>query len=123
MDIALFRILHDIAVENGVSQEQWGIASGNVPQPRISELLRLSKGKSAHTSRYFTLTRYLDLYRGLKSILGAGIVKKAIINKADQESDPKVRLWAKLATLVEAEEEEDRQKVAELERFVDLLNK
>ena len=123
MDIKLFSLLNDIAVLHGVSQEKWGEASG-IPQPRISELLRQAKGKNTpKNSRYFTLTRYISLYRGLQFIIGGGELKKELIQRADGESDPKVRLWAKLATLIEAEEEAERQKIVDLERFVDLLRK
>ena len=122
MDIALFRILNEIATEHGISQERWGEACG-VPQPRISELVRLSRGRECRTCRYFTITRYISLYRGLQSILGELIVKDALIKKADKEEDQKTRVWAKLATLLEAEEEKDRQKIVDLERFIDLLNK
>jgi hypothetical protein len=56
-------------------------------------------------------------------IIGGAALKKALITKAEAESDPKVRLWAKLATLIEAEEDAERQKVVDLEKYVDLLTK
>ena len=123
MDIKLFKMLNEIAVENGISQLQWGESAG-VPQPRISELLRQAKGgEKPRNSRYFTLTRYISLYRGLKFILGEDHLKRALIEKANQEEDQKIRVWAKLATLLEAEEDKERQKIVALEQYVDLLNK
>jgi hypothetical protein len=123
MSIALFRIMNDIARENGISQLQWGEASG-VPQPRISELLRQVGAKEVPKgSRYFTLSRYIALYRGLRLILGEEPLKKALLKKADQEPDVKVRIWAKLAAILEEEDEKNRQIVVDLERYLDLLNK
>ena len=123
MDIRLFTLLNDIATKHGVSQLQWAAASG-IPQPRISEFVRQSKGeKNRQQSRYFTLSRYISLYHGLRVLLGEATLKKAIIDKAGKETAKKMRVWAKLAVLLEAEEDKESQKLDDLERFVDLLNK
>jgi hypothetical protein len=122
LSLKLFEILNEIAKENDISQERWGEASG-IPQPRISEFVIQLNGGKLSQSRHFTLTRYLQLFRGLKSILGEGTVKQAILKKAGSQKDKTVEMWAKLVILMESNDPKDREKIGKLEMFVDMLLK
>lgn len=122
MSLTLFKLLNEIAVENGISQEKWGEASG-IPQPRISELLRQVRGGKLSQSRYFTLKRFLELYGGLKTLLGEDTLKKALLVKAEKQQDITMEMWAKLAILLGSNEEKDKKKLIKLKMFIDLLMK
>jgi hypothetical protein len=122
MNLELFKLLNDIAAENGISQEKWGESSG-IPQPRISEFSVQLKGGKLNQSRYFTLKRFLQLYVGLKTLLGESKLKQALMAKAEGQGNVAIEMWAKLALLLESDDKKEKEKIVKLKMFVDMLLK
>jgi hypothetical protein len=105
MDIEIFDILYDFVKSNRVSQVEWSKAA-SVPQPRISELVGLSKanqmGENSKIRRSCTFAKLSALYRGLTLIVGKAVSQKHLMRQLEKEADPMKKLRIHLLILQEA---------------------
>lgn len=96
LSIDVFKCLSDIAEQHKITQSEWAVMSG-LEQPRIAELKKLyrmkcDKSAAGSMGRAFTLDKCTKLYRGLRKILGEGLMKKEMLECANKELDPTKRL-------------------------------
>ena len=88
--IEVFDILHGFAKKNRISQVEWSKAA-RIPQPRISELVRISKAKNTGNNeavkRSCTYDKVMRLYQGLRALAGRNVVSKYLLDKIEAEED------------------------------------
>lgn len=94
--VKLFEYLLELAEREGISQTEWGIASG-LSQPRVSELVRLlnaeKSGITVEISRSCTLEKILALSQGLVRLRGRMMVVRHLLKKYEEEQDPELKFY------------------------------
>jgi hypothetical protein len=89
--ISMFQVLHDITLKYRIRQTEWAKAADGMPETRISDFIKMSRGIEVY-GRQFTVSKFYELYMGLRKIIGGTTLKKELMERLDKEKNIDVQL-------------------------------